>query len=124
MAKTKQPKFDDYWTEMSPAKKLDLFSAILSYAATNLDFRERCLASGTSAVAAISESFGVGFPRDFSICFIDPHDCRQETNRIIVRLPKWAGEGQDIEIPANQTNVPCTYDQWRRFSKKRTKKKS
>src|SRR6266478_4968030 len=119
MPKTKKPKFADDWTEMSPAKKLDLFSAILSYAATNLDFRERCLASEASAIAAISQFFDVGFPRDFSITFVDPHDCRQETNRIIVRLPKWEGEGQEIEIPANQTTVPCTYDQWRRFSKKR-----
>ena len=96
-----------------------MFTAILSHAATNLEFRERCLASGGSAIAAVAEFCDVALPRDFSITFVDPYDCAQKTNRIIIRLPAYEGEGLDIEIPADQTNVPCTYDQWRRYSRKK-----
>jgi hypothetical protein len=105
------------WTKMNDSDKLKLFSDVFTKAATDMKFRERLLASESSAIAAVAEDFYVEFPRDFSIAFIDEHESQQETHRAILRMPRFAGEGATLAepIPADDSNVLCTYSWWPRL---------
>jgi hypothetical protein len=102
------------WTKMNDSDKLKLFSDVFTKAATDLKFRERLLASESSAIAAVAGAFDVEFPRDFSFAFIDEHESQEETHRAILRLPKFAGEGAKFTqpVPADNSNVLCTYPWW------------
>lgn len=102
------------WINMTDAEKLDMFSKIFDRSATELRFRERLLASESSAIAAFAEEGNIELPPDFRITFIDQHDSEQETKRVILRLPKFQGDGTTLtkHTPADETNVLCTYPWW------------
>lgn len=102
------------WIKMGDTAKLAMFSKILLRAATDLPFRERLLASGLSAIAAFKEQGDVELPPDFSITCIDEHDSQQDTNRVIMKLPKYSSKGtpSPSDTQASRTNVPCTYPWW------------
>jgi hypothetical protein len=96
---------------MTTDDKKALFSDILTRAASDLEFREQCLASETSAMAAVAEFTEV--PADFSVTFIDKHSAAEKTNRVIFKLTKFQGDGTAIPpVPADRSNVVCTYDWW------------
>lgn len=103
------------WAKMDTPAKLRLLSDILTKTAVDRDFRYRCLASEASATAAVAEKFSITFPPDFTLTFVNEHDSREETNRILLRLPRYEGDEWEGTIPANQENVPCTYSQWRAY---------
>lgn len=108
------------WTKMSKLEKYNLLTRVLTEAAHNRTFRERCLASDASALAAFAEVGDVALPRDFMITFIDEYDCGEKTNRLIVKLPPWGGENSTNEVHPDETNPPCTYSQWLRGNGKKT----
>jgi hypothetical protein len=99
------------WTTMDATAKLNMFSKIFTRAAVDTSFRERLLASEKSAVEAFAQEGDVDLPADFSITFINDYDSDQKTNRVILKLPKYVG-GEPKPIPADETNVLCTYAQW------------
>jgi hypothetical protein len=101
------------WTAMPDAEKLEMFSKILTRAAADSDLRDRCLTCEASAKAAVVELMGdISFTPDFSITFIDAHDSDQKTDKVILRLPKFSGPAENVNIPADESNVLCTYDWW------------
>jgi hypothetical protein len=99
------------WKTMNDTAKLNMFSQIFTRAAVDTTFRERLLASEKSAIAAFAQEGDVDLPPDFTIAFIDDHDSDQASNRVILKLPKYVG-GSPKPIPADETNVLCTYAQW------------
>jgi hypothetical protein len=85
------------------------FAAALKKAATDLKYRDRCLASSRSAKEAITEAYGEQIPDSVEIRFYP----REELEHLfIVQVPEFTGDDQTAPAPDVKEHVLCTWNQY------------
>ena len=99
------------WDAMTNDEKLDRLTSVLTRAGSDIEFRDRCLASAESARQAVSEAGDIEFPPDFEIQFLTPE---QRTKRLVLAVPEFIspqnGQAEQRNAEDYQT---CTYPIWR-----------
>jgi hypothetical protein len=101
------------WADQTDPERQDFLAKILELTTTDDDFRDRCLKSPDSALAALKEAMAEGsvpavtLPEDFSIEFYEPNLQDRNSPRVILKMP---AKGTS-NIPLKDY-VVCTYPQW------------
>ena len=104
------------WTAMTSDEKIEMLTAILQKAATDISIRDRLLGSPESALAAIREmnhenGTEVTFPPDFSIRFLPQHATAKATNTVILKAPPFfPNTAPTLKL---DEYLICTYLYWR-----------
>jgi hypothetical protein len=109
MAETQQE-----WAKMTDNEKLEMLTDILTKAAADLSIRDRFLASPESARAMLAKlKPNVIFPSDFHIQFISEHETEHKTNSVLLKVPRYFGQGGAAPPIKIEDHLLCTYNWWR-----------
>lgn len=105
------------WTTMTSEEKIDMFTAVLTAAATDLSLRDRLLESPDTALAALREfnetqEKPVSFPQEFSIEFLAPQQTAKTTATVLMKIPPYYPNVEVPEIPIEE-HLLCTYNYWK-----------
>lgn len=101
------------WADQTDDERKDFLGKILQLTVTNDDFRDRCLKSSDSALAAVKEAMANGdvstviLPKDFNIEFYEPNLQNRNSPRVILKMP-----AKGTVIMPFKDYVMCTYPQW------------
>jgi hypothetical protein len=99
------------WDELTNDEKLDRLTNVLTRAGSDVEYRNRCLASAESAKQAVREVTGVEFPEDFRVQFLTPEE-RLKT--LVLAIPEYIPpENGEAEIRNGEDFQVCTYMAWR-----------
>lgn len=99
------------WDKLTNDEKLDRLTNVLTRAGSDVEFRNRCLASAESAKQAVREAAEIEFPEDFRVQFLTPEE---RLKSLILAIPDFIPpeNGTPEERHAEDFQV-CTYSQWR-----------
>jgi hypothetical protein len=99
------------WDKLTNDEKLDRLTNVLTRAGSDVDFRNRCLASVESAKEAVTEEAGIEFPEDFRVQFLTPEE---RMKSLVLAIPDFIPpqDGTAEQRNAEDFQV-CTYSQWR-----------
>ncbi|MFL6520379.1 MAG: hypothetical protein ACJ8NS_09195 [Chthoniobacterales bacterium] len=99
------------WDAMTNDEKLDRLTSVLTRAGSDIEFRDRCMASAESAKQAVSEAGDIEFPPDFEIQFLTPE---QRMKRLVLAVPEFISpqNGQSEQRNAEDYQT-CSYPIWR-----------
>jgi hypothetical protein len=99
------------WDQMTGDEKLDRLTAVLTRAGSDREFRQRCLRSAESALAAVSEEGGIEFPPDFRVEFLNP---KERMKKLVLAMPDYIEpENGDPLLRQAEDFQLCTYAMWR-----------
>lgn len=104
------------WKQMSSEEKMNMLTAILAAAASDLSIRDRLLESPEAALAAVRElnekqGKPVDFPPEFSIRFVSPHQTSKATTTVLMKVPPYYPNAAP-PIPLEE-HLLCTYFYWK-----------
>jgi hypothetical protein len=95
------------WTTLGDQQKVDVLTNVLTKLGSNLKFRDECMVSPTSALAAILREEDVNFPAGMTIKFMTEEEMKRW---IVLKMPEYRDPaGGVITVPADKTYWPCTY---------------
>jgi hypothetical protein len=99
------------WDKLTNDEKLDRLTNVLTRAGSDVEFRNRCLASAESAKEAVKEAADIEFPEDFRVQFVTPEE-RLKTLVLAVPdlIPTKNGSAETRNAEDFQV---CTYSMWR-----------
>jgi hypothetical protein len=99
------------WDKLTNDEKLDRLTSVLTRAGSDVEFRNRCLASTESAKDAVKEEAGVEFPDDFRVQFLTPEE---RLKSLVLAVPEFipSVNGESETRNAEDFQV-CTYMFWR-----------
>jgi hypothetical protein len=99
------------WDKLTNDEKLDRLTNVLTRAGSDVEFRNRCLASAESAKQAVKEVANIEFPEDFRIQFVTPEE-RLKT--LVLAVPDLIPtENGTAETRNAEDFQVCTYSLWR-----------
>jgi len=99
------------WDKLTNDEKLDRQTNVLTRAGSDVDFRNRCLASTESAKEAVTEEAGIEFPDDFRVQFLTPEE---RMKSLVLAVPDFiAPENGAPEARNAEDFQVCTYMYWR-----------
>jgi hypothetical protein len=99
------------WDKLTNDEKLDRLTNVLTRAGSDVEFRNRCLASAESAKQAVKEAGGIEFPEDFRVEFLTP---RERLKSLVLAIPEYIPpENGTPEIRHGEDFQVCTYSSWR-----------
>ena len=104
------------WNATTSEEKMEMLTAILQKAATDISVRDRLLASPETALAAVRElnrerGSEIDFPPDFSIRFLPQEKTAKTTNTLILRAPTfYPNEAPPLNL---DEHLICTYAYWK-----------
>jgi hypothetical protein len=106
-----KPTENTSWDKMTNDEKLDRLTSVLTRAGSDIEFRNRCLCSNESAMAAVSEAGGIEFPPDFEVQFLTPE---QRLKKLVLAVPDFiAPEKGEAEVRQAEDYQTCSYMMWR-----------
>ena len=101
----------NYWDELTNDEKLDRLTNVLTRAGSDVDFRNRCLASAESAKQAVKEVAEIEFPEDFRVQFLTPEE---RLKSLILAIPDYIPPENGVSALRNAEDFDlCTYAVWR-----------
>ena len=101
----------DSWDKLTNDQKIDRLTNVLTRAGSDVEFRNRCLASAESAKQAVREVANVEFPDDFRVQFATPED---RLKSLILAMPDYIPSPNGIPEMRNAEDFQlCTYILWR-----------
>jgi hypothetical protein len=99
------------WDDMTNDEKLDRLTSVLTRAGSDMQFRDRCLASAESAKTAVSEAGEIDFPADFHVQFLTPAD---RLKSLFLAVPDFIpAVNEGAETRNAEDYQTCTYQLWR-----------
>jgi hypothetical protein len=99
------------WDKLTNDEKLDRLTSILTRAGSDIEFRNRCLASPESAKEAVKEAGKIEFPDDFRIQFVAPEE---RLKNLVLAMPEFIPVERNQPAPRNAEDFQlCTYQLWR-----------
>jgi hypothetical protein len=99
------------WDKLTNDEKLDRLTNVLTRAGSDVEFRNRCLASAESAKQAVREAANIEFPEDFRVQFVTPEE-RLKT--LVLAVPDLIPtENGASEVRQAEDFQVCTYMLWR-----------
>lgn len=99
------------WDKLTNDEKLDRLTNVLTRAGSDVEFRNRCLASAESAKQAVKEAGGIEFPEDFRVEFITPEE---RLKSLVLAIPEYIPPENGTPEQRNAEDFQvCTYNQWR-----------
>jgi hypothetical protein len=98
---------------MTSQEKLEMLSDLLTSAAGDITVRDRCLASPESARGVVSElNPNVVLPDDFRIQFVPEHETAKTTNTLLLKIPPFFGQQNEVPRMEAEQYFICTYMFW------------
>jgi hypothetical protein len=99
------------WDKLTNDEKLDRLTNVLTRAGSDVDFRNRCLASAESAKQAVKEEAGVEFSDDFRVQFLTPEE---RLKSLVLAVPDYIATENGVPEARNAEDFQvCTYHLWR-----------
>jgi hypothetical protein len=99
------------WDKLTNDEKLDRLTNVLTRAGSDVDFRNRCLASVESAKEAVKEEAGIEFTDDFRVQFLTPEE---RMKSLVLAIPDFiAPEKGEPEARNAEDFQVCSYSYWR-----------
>jgi len=99
------------WDKLTNDEKLDRLTNVLTRAGSDVEFRNRCLASAESAKQAVKEVGEIEFPEDFRVQFLTPEE---RMKSLVLAIPEYIPpENGASEVRNAEDFQVCTYTQWR-----------
>ena len=99
------------WDKLTNDEKLDRLTNVLTRAGSDVEFRNRCLASAESAKQAVKEEGGVEFPDDFRVQFLTPEE---RMKSLVLAVPEYIPPENDAaETRQAEDFQLCSYFFWR-----------
>ena len=99
------------WDKLTNDEKLDRLTDVLTRAGSDIDFRNRCLASTESAKQAMREVAEIEFPEDFRIQFLTPEE---RMKNLVLAIPEYIPPQDGVPEQRNAEDFQiCTYSNWR-----------
>ena len=99
------------WDKLTNNEKLDRLTNVLTRAGSDVEFRNRCLASAESAKEAVREVAEIEFPDDFRVQFLTPEE---RLKNLVLAVPDFiAPENGTPEVRNAEDFQVCTYMHWR-----------
>ena len=99
------------WDKLTNDEKLDRLTSVLTRAGSDVEFRNRCLASAESAKQAVKEEAGVEFPDDFRVEFLTPEE---RLKSLVLAVPEFISPENGVpEARQAEDFQVCTYFMWR-----------
>jgi hypothetical protein len=99
------------WDKLTNDEKLDRLTDVLTRAGSDVEFRNRCLASAESAKEAVREAANIEFPDDFRVQFITPEE---QLKSLVLAVPAFISpENGEPETRNAEDFQVCTYSMWR-----------
>ena len=99
------------WDKLTNDEKLDRLTDVLTRAGSDVEFRNRCLASAESAKQAVKEVANIEFSDDFRVQFATPEE---RLKSLILAMPDYIPPQNGApEMRAAEDFQVCTYLLWR-----------
>ncbi|MEY2488796.1 MAG: hypothetical protein QOC70_738 [Verrucomicrobiota bacterium] len=99
------------WDELTNDEKLDRLTNVLTRAGSDVEYRNRCLASAESAKQAVREVAEIEFPDDFRVQFLTPEE---RLKNLVLAIPEFLPpENGAPEVRHGEDFQVCTYSAWR-----------
>jgi hypothetical protein len=99
------------WDKLTNDEKLDRLTNVLTRAGSDVDFRNRCLASAESAKEAVREVAEIEFPEDFRVQFVTPEE---RLKSLVLAIPDYIPPEKGAPEVRNAEDFQvCTYNVWR-----------
>jgi hypothetical protein len=99
------------WDKLTNDEKLDRLTNVLTRAGSDVEFRNRCLASNESAKEAVKEVTGIEFPEDFKVRFVTPEE---RLKSLVLAIPDYLPPDKGAsEVRQAEDYQLCTYMMWR-----------
>ena len=99
------------WDKLTNDEKLDRLTNVLTRAGSDVEFRNRCLASAESAKQAVKEEAGIEFPDDFRVQFLTPEE---RLKSLVLAVPDYIPPANGVpEARQAEDFQVCTYFVWR-----------
>jgi hypothetical protein len=99
------------WDKLTNDEKLDRLTTVLTRAGSDVDFRNRCLASAESAKEAVREVANIEFPDDFRVQFLTPEE---RLKSLVLAVPEYIPPENGVPAARNAEDFQvCTYAFWR-----------
>ena len=99
------------WDKLTNDEKLDRLTNVLTRAGSDVDFRNRCLASAESAKQAVKEVAKTEFPEDFRVQFVTPEE---RLKSLVLAIPDYIPpENGAPEVRNAEDFQVCSYIFWR-----------
>jgi hypothetical protein len=100
-----------HWNQLTNDDKIDRLTAVLTFAGSDIKFRDRCLVSPESAKQAVSEIGGIEFPADFRVQFVTPEE---QLKTLVLAMPDFIPpQSEGPELRSAEDYQVCTYKPWR-----------
>lgn len=99
------------WDKLTNDEKLDRLTNVLTRAGSDVEFRNRCLASTESAKEAVTEEAGIEFPDDFRVQFLTPEE---RMKSLVLAVPDFIPPENGAAETRNAEDFQvCSYHTWR-----------
>lgn len=99
------------WDELTNDEKLDRLTNVLTRAGSDVEFRNRCLASTESAKQAVKEVANIEFPEDFRVQFMTPEE---RMKSLVLAVPDYLPPEHGAPEARNAEDFQvCSYCVWR-----------
>jgi hypothetical protein len=99
------------WEKLTNDEKLDRLTNVLTRAGSDIEFRNRCLASDESAKQAVKEAAEIEFADDFRVRFVTPEE---RLKSLVLAIPDYIPpEDGTPELRNAEDFQVCTYAMWR-----------
>lgn len=99
------------WDKLTNDEKLDRLTNVLTRAGSDVEFRNRCLASNESAKQAVKEVTGIELPEDFRVRFVTPEE---RLKSLVLAIPDYIPpDNGAAEVRHAEDYQLCTYALWR-----------
>ena len=99
------------WDKLTNDEKLDRLTDVLTRVGSDMEFRNRCLASPESAKQAVKEVAEVEFPEDFRVQFLTPEE---RLKSLVLAIPEFIPPENGVpEVRHAEDFDLCTYVSWR-----------
>jgi hypothetical protein len=99
------------WDKLTNDEKLDRLTNVLTRAGSDVEFRNRCLASTESAKQAVKEVANIEFPEDFRVQFMTPEE---RLKSLVLAVPEYLPPENGAAETRNAEDFQvCTYCVWR-----------
>ena len=99
------------WDKLTNDEKLDRLTNVLTRAGSDVEFRNRCLASNESAKQAVKEVTGIELPEDFRVRFVTPEE---RLKSIVLAVPDYIPpDNGTAEVRHAEDYQLCSYAMWR-----------
>lgn len=99
------------WDKLTNDEKLDRLTSVLTRAGSDVEFRNRCLASAESAKEAVRKAANIEFPEDFRVQFLTPEE---RMKSLVLAVPDFIPPEDSVaEVREAEDFQVCSYQYWR-----------